>query len=81
MTQQITTGLTGNDETVSGIVELIASSAAGNPFFVEEMVRDLVDRGVLVGSRGSYRRENDIDTITVPTTVQTVLAADATCLP
>jgi adenylate cyclase len=81
VTAEITTGLTGNDETVSGIVELIAGSAAGNPYFVEEMVRDLVDRGVLVGSRGSYRRENDIDTITVPATVQTLLAARIDRLP
>jgi len=81
VTAEITTGLTGNDASLSGIVELIAGSAAGNPFFVEEMVRDLVDRGVLVGSRGGYRRESDIDKIAVPTTVQTVLAARIDRLP
>jgi hypothetical protein len=53
----------------------IARSAAGNPFFAEEMVRDLVDRGVLAGSRGDYRRHGDINQIAVPATVHTVLAA------
>ncbi len=80
-TAAIATRLIGSDATVDGIADLVAGSAAGNPFFVEEMVRDLVDRGVLVGSRGSYRRENEIDQITVPATVQTVLAARIDRLP
>ena len=64
-----------------GIAERIARSAAGNAFFVEEMVRDLVDRGVLVGSRGSYRREGDADQIAVPPTVHSVVAARIDRLP
>jgi adenylate cyclase len=74
-TTAIALGLIGDDPTVGGIAARIAGAAAGNAFFVEEMVRDLVDRGVLVGSRGSYRREGDIDEITVPPTVQSVVAA------
>lgn len=80
-TVQVAARLTGADASVGGIVDLVAHSAAGNPFFVEEMVRDLADRGVLVGSRGSYRRGNEIDHITVPATVQTVLAARIDRLP
>ena len=49
----VAVGLIGTDPTVNGIAERITRSAAGNAFFVEEMVRDLVDRGVLVGSRGA----------------------------
>ena len=74
-TMAIAVGLIGTDPTVSGIAERVAGSAAGNVFFVEEMVRDLVDRGVLVGSRGGYRRQGDIDQITVPPTVHSVVAA------
>jgi adenylate cyclase len=66
---------------LTGIAERIARSAAGNAFFVEEMVRDLVDRGVLVGSRGSYRREGDADQIEVPPTVHSVVAARIDRLP
>ena len=85
LTEKVTTavavGLIGGDPTVSGIAERIARAAAGNAFFVEEMVRDLVDRGVLVGSRGSYRREGDIGQIAVPPTVHSVVAARIDRLP
>ena len=42
----------------------IAERAAGNPFFAEEIVRDLVERGILEGRRGEYvcrarRRRSD----------------------
>ncbi|HZA09782.1 ATP-binding protein [Mycobacterium sp.] len=74
-------GLIGHDPTVGGIADLIARSAAGNPFFVEEMVRDLADRGVLAGSRGCYRRQGDVDPSTVPATVHTVVAARIDRLP
>ena len=80
-TTAITVGLIGSDPTVNGIAERIARSAAGNAFFVEEMVRDLVDRGVLVGSRGGYRRQGDIDQIAVPPTVHSVVAARIDRLP
>ena len=53
----------------------------GNPFFIEEIVRDLADRGVLSGSRGGYRLMGELDEITVPATVQAVLAARIDRLP
>jgi adenylate cyclase len=80
-TTAIAVGLIGTDPTVTGIAERIARSAAGNAFFVEEMVRDLADRGVLVGSRGSYRREGDIDQTALPPTVHSVVAARIDRLP
>lgn len=80
-TTAVAVGLIGNDESVTGVAERIARAAAGNAFFVEEMVRDLVDRGVLVGSRGSYRREGDVDQIAVPPTVHSVVAARIDRLP
>lgn len=80
-TTAIATALIGTDSTVKGIAERIVGSAAGNAFFVEEMVRDLVDRGVLVGSRGSYRREGEIDQTALPPTVHSVVAARIDRLP
>ena len=44
--------LLGNDPSLAGLAERIAVAAVGNPFFVEEIVRDLAGRGVLSGSRG-----------------------------
>ena len=47
----------------------------GNPFFLEETVRTLVETGVLVGERGRYRLIHPVQAIQVPPTVQVVLAA------
>ena len=47
----------------------------GNPFFLEETVRTLVETKVLVGERGQYQVTRPIQTIQVPPTVQTMLAA------
>lgn len=68
-------GLVGHHPSTEGIAERISRSAAGNPFFVEEIVRDLVGRGILVGSRGGYLLQGDVGDIGVPATVQAVLAA------
>jgi len=75
VTVEIAAGLIGSHPSVHGMAELIADAGSGNPFFVEEIVRDLVGRGVLVGNRGAYRREGDLGEINVPATVQAVLAA------
>jgi adenylate cyclase len=80
-TTAIAAGVIGKDPSVTGVAELVARSAYGNPFFVEQMVRDLVDRGILVGNRGGYRREGLIDQITLPATVQSLLAARIDRLP
>ena len=41
--------LLGDDPSLAGLAERIAVAAVGNPFFVEEIVRDLAGRGVLLG--------------------------------
>jgi adenylate cyclase len=74
-TEVLAAGLLGRRSADDGVAERIAQHAAGNPFFVEETVRDLAGRGVLVGSRGDYRVVADLDSISVPPTVQSVLAA------
>jgi adenylate cyclase len=75
MTMRLVRQLLGNDPSLTSLAERIAGAAAGNPFFVEEIVRDLSDRGVLSGSRGGYRLVGAVDEIAVPVTVQAVLAA------
>ncbi|MCV7151176.1 AAA family ATPase [Mycobacterium pyrenivorans] len=71
----------GSDPSLTGLSERVASSAAGYPYFIEEIVRDLAGRGVLSGSRGSYRLVGHLDEIAVPATVQAVLAARIDRLP
>src|SRR5215831_6312637 len=53
----------------------------GNPFYLEESVRTLVETGLLVGSPGAYRLVQPLDTFHVPATVQAVLAARIDRLP
>jgi len=53
----------------------IVEKTGGNPFFVEEIVRDLLDRGNLVKSGDQYIGNRPIDQLEIPNTIQGVLAA------
>ena len=53
----------------------IVSRAGGNPFFAEEMVRDLNERGVLDGHRGAYVCRSNAADMRVPATLQATIAA------
>ena len=59
----------------------IAERAAGNPFFAEEIVRDLAERGVLRGQRGGYLSTADVAEVSVPATLQATIAARIDRLP
>ena len=52
-TAALVSELLGPDPSVGGLGQTIAERAAGNPFFAEEIVRELAERGVL---RGQPRR-------------------------
>lgn len=67
--------LLGQDPSVFELAAMIAGRAAGNPFFAEEMVRDLAQRGVLIGQPGRYCCGTDVGEVDVPATVQAVIAA------
>jgi class 3 adenylate cyclase len=67
--------LLGSDPSVGNASAAIAERAAGNPFFAEEMVRELVQRGVLQGARGGYVCRADVTELGVPATVQAAIAA------
>ncbi|MEB4212080.1 AAA family ATPase [Mycobacterium sp. 94-17] len=73
--------LLGDNPSVTGLAEKVTIAAAGNPFFIEEIVRDLVGRNELAGSRGGYCLIGDVDTLAVPPTVQAVLSARIDRLP
>lgn len=67
--------LLGQDPSVDELTRIIAARAAGNPFFAEEMVRELAQRGVLTGEHGSYRCRADVAEVRVPDTVQAAIEA------
>jgi class 3 adenylate cyclase len=67
--------LLGADPSVRELGQKIADRAAGNPFFAEEMVRELAERGVLRGNRGAYVSTVGATDVSVPATVQATIAA------
>jgi class 3 adenylate cyclase/tetratricopeptide (TPR) repeat protein len=67
--------LAGADPSLDGIDEPIHERTGGNPFFIEEIVRELAESGYLQGERSSYRLAKPIEDAGVPVTVQAVLAA------
>jgi class 3 adenylate cyclase len=67
--------LLGPDPSVAAISTFIVARAGGNPFFAQEIVRDLVERGVLQGNRGAYMCPTDAAEVNVPATVQVTIAA------
>jgi tetratricopeptide (TPR) repeat protein len=73
--------LLGDDPSLTPLKQLLIARTEGNPFFLEESVRTLVETGVLVGEPGAYRLAQALPTIQVPATVQAVLAARIDRLP
>ena len=73
--------LLGDDPGLEALKPLLIARTAGNPFFLEESVRTLVETGVLVGAPGAYRLAQALPAIQVPATVQAVLAARIDRLP
>jgi class 3 adenylate cyclase/pimeloyl-ACP methyl ester carboxylesterase len=73
--------LLGDDPSLESLTRLLVERTEGNPFFLEESVRTLVETGVLVGEPGAYRLAQALPTIQVPATVQAVLAARIDRLP
>jgi tetratricopeptide (TPR) repeat protein len=73
--------LLGDDLSLVPLTQLLIARTQGNPFFLEESVRALVEAGVLVGERGAYCLATPLDSLQVPVTVQAVLAARIDRLP
>jgi class 3 adenylate cyclase len=67
--------LLGDDPSLAPLTPLLITRTEGNPFFLEESVRTLVETGVLVGKRGAYRLARLLESLQVPATVQAMLAA------
>lgn len=74
-TRELLRDLAGEDPSLDGLDEPIHERTGGNPFFIEEIVRELAESGHLEGERGAYRLVRPIEDAGVPATVQAVLAA------
>ena len=65
--------LLGPDPALAPLTQMLVKR--GNPFFLEETVRTLVETGALAGERGAYRLTRPVEALQMPATVQAILAA------
>jgi len=68
-------GLTGDDPSLEQVKALLTERAGGNPLFLEESVRTLIETGTFAGAPGAYRLVRPLSSIQVPPTVQAILAS------
>ncbi len=60
---------------------LILKRAEGNPLFVEEVIRMLIDRGAISQAEGQWTVQREIDRVDIPDTLQGLLLARIDRLP
>jgi len=65
----------GNDPSLASFVALVCRSTGGNPFFMEEVVQAQIESGALVGTRGRFLLSQPIESVEVPASVNSLLAA------
>jgi len=74
-TRELLYDIAGQDPSLDGLEAPIHERTTGNPFFVEEIIRELVEAGHFEGEQGAYRLVRPVEEAGVPATVQAVLAA------
>jgi len=79
--EELLEAVLGAEANLQPLKRLLIERTEGNPFFLEESVRTLVETKVLVGERGNFRLARPIESTQVPATVQAVLAARIDRLP
>jgi adenylate cyclase len=80
-TATLTIELVGADLSLASLVDRVVDRAAGNPFFAEEMVRDLAERGVLQGQPGAYTVRGQVGEVDVPANLHSTIGARIDRLP
>jgi predicted ATPase len=68
--EDLLTTLLGADKTLDPLKHLLIQRTQGNPLFLEESVRSLVDTEAIIGERGAYRLGQEAKTVQIPPTVQ-----------
>jgi class 3 adenylate cyclase/tetratricopeptide (TPR) repeat protein len=74
-TEGLIHGLVGGAELPAAARSRIAIEAEGNPLFVEETLRMLVDHGLLRSQEGGWVVTGDLSSITIPPTIHALLTA------
>jgi adenylate cyclase len=73
--EQLLAELLGDEPSLEGLSDLVRERTQGNPFFIEELVKALVEAGSLEGERGAYTLAAPVADAAIPASVQAVLAA------
>ena len=73
--EQLLTALLGSNAALEPLTHMLIARTEGNPFFLEESVRTLVETEALTGEHGAYQLARPLPAIQVPATVQDVIAA------
>ncbi|HJR02956.1 MAG TPA: AAA family ATPase [Methylomirabilota bacterium] len=79
--EELLQALLGAEPGLAPLKQLLIARTDGNPFFLEESVRALVETGALEGERGHYRATGPLAAHQVPATVHSILAARIDRLP
>jgi predicted ATPase len=79
--EELLDSLLGPDPSLDDVRRLLIERTLGNPLFLEESLRHLVETQALVGDRGTYRLARSVSSIEIPAVVHAVLAARIDRLP
>ena len=79
--QELLDPLLGSDPSLQALKAWLISRTEGNPFFLQESIRTLIETHVLMGERGAYRLVKPLESIQLPATIHAVLAPRIDRLP
>ena len=79
--QELLDARLGDDASLQPLKQVLIERTEGNPFFLEETVRTLIETGDLIGDQHAHRLARDVTVIQVPSTVNVVIAARIDRLP
>jgi class 3 adenylate cyclase/predicted ATPase len=73
--ESIVTQVTGGFSLPTEVMSQILAKTDGNPLFVEELTKTVLEAGILVKEAGGYRLEGPLPPLAIPTTLQDSLMA------
>jgi class 3 adenylate cyclase/tetratricopeptide (TPR) repeat protein len=73
--EELLDALLGTDASLAPLKRLLIERTEGNPFFLEESVRTLVEQEMLDGAPGAYRLIRTPAALQIPSTAQAIVAA------
>jgi len=73
--------LLGTENIESALEEFILEKTEGIPFFIEEFIKSLRDLQIIERKDNTYRIAKDIQTVTIPATIQDVIMARVDAMP